>query len=179
MSTHVDLSLAKSEDEVLLIWARYLLGEVMRQRENQEEALTSRIYVFEKNDDGVSILPTRPDALLGLPSRPEPALAVLGEKAVGYLVMLPTAPIPEAAWAGLSPVLSKEQSAGIPLSVPTEILPFDKPYTLWLSAAFYSQTIERTFCAGLLDDKFSELKEIDGSFGGSLANLRGIGIRTA
>lgn len=179
MTPNVDLSQAQSEDEVFLIWSRYLLAQIIRQRECQEEAVTGQVFVFEKTENGVCILPTLPNAYLGMPARPEPAVAALTEQAVGYLVVLPTAPIPEMAWSGPSPTMSKEAARGIPISVPIEILPFDKPYDLWMSAALYTRTLERTFCAGLLGHKFGELKEVAGTFGGSLSNLRGIGVRTA
>ena len=178
-SLTVDLSPAESDDDVLLIWSRFLLQDLMARRERQEEAVTARILIYYKADDGTVILPTMVDAFLGHPASAQPALEVLTPDALGYLVILPTTPVPEAMWKGAAASISPQQVKEMPLRVPTEILPFDRPYTMWVSAALYTRTMERTFCTGFDGEKFSPLKEIEGAYGGALHHLHGIGILDA
>ena len=172
----VDLSQAKSEDDIVLLWSRHVIRELMARRERQEAAIVASMFIYTKAEDGTVVLPMGIDVLLGHPASAKPAIAALPPDALGYLVILPTMPIPEAMWKGAEATITPAEVKEMPLRVPTEILPFDKPYIMWVSAALYTRTMERTFCTGFDGERFSPLQEIEGAYGGALHHLHGIGI---
>lgn len=172
--TTVDLSGAKSLDEIAYLWSKFILSELMARRERQEAAVAPYIFTFEKIEDQPQ-LPIMPSAELGMPPRADAATHAIRPETYAYLVLFPGMPIPVATWEGTDAPMPPQEQAAIPLGVPTEIIDFSRPQVWWLNAAFVSDTIQATFCAGFDGETFGELKEIEGTHGGSLSSLCGIG----
>lgn len=177
-SQTVDLSKAKSLDEIAYLWAKFLLSELMARRERQEAALASCIFTFENVNNFVHV-PTSPTAVLGTPPQKDKALACLEPETYAYLVLVPGVPVPKEAWEGAEAPMSSQEQAEIPLGVPSELIDLSRPHIWWLNAVFVSPSIQATFCAGFDGETFTELREVAGTHGGAFSSLAGIGLPEA
>lgn len=173
-ATTVDLSTARSLDEIAYLWSKFILTELMARRERQEAAIAPYIFTFEEAN-GQPQLPVMPSAEIGMPPQASRALQALRPETYAYLVLFPGVPIPAAAWEGPSPTMPQQQRAEIPLGVPSVAIDLTKPHVWWLNAAFVSRGIQATFCAGFDGETFSPLQEVAGTHGGCLSSLAGIG----
>jgi len=166
----VDLSQAKSVEEVAAIWSVFLLKELMERRERQEAAIPSCIFTFELAGN-TPCLPVFPTKILTTPPDKLDAISGVSLDSFAYLAIVPGIPIPKADWDGDSPALTIQEQEQIPIGVPTELLQFDRSYVWWLTAVFVSKQVQTTYCAGFTGTQFSELKHVAGTHGGFLSSL--------
>lgn len=151
-------------DEIGLAWSRFLIDDLVEQREAQTRPLLAQIYTFEL-DDGIPGLPTLP--FLFIPEDVASALKIVGDpKTYAYLVVLPGLPVPKAKWSGSPGVAKGEQLLGMPQEIIEE---GDFPW--YLMALYNSPTKKMSFCGAFDGLKFTKINCIYGSYGGSLSDL--------
>lgn len=161
-----DLSDLSDPDEIALAWSKFLVEDLVEQREAKTRAITASVYTFEL-EDGVPCLPTLGEEFS--PDHPSSALKILNKNpnSYAYLAVLP----------GL-PILKEENSDGaaggsgrkLLLGIPPEIIdPGEFPW--FLMAVFVSASAQMTFCGAFNGEKFNTVRLIHGSYGGILANL--------
>jgi hypothetical protein len=160
-----DLQGLTKPDDIALAWARFLLNDIVEQREAQVRPVIPGVYVFGMEGTTPTVPsvpetfdPEDPSSLEGLIGRHEGAYA--------YLAVMPGLPIPKSEWGCAPTPAAKKQLLGVPTQI---IEPGDYPW--FLMAYFYSPSCQMTFCGAFDGSKFREIKCIYGTYGGRLPSL--------
>jgi len=170
----VDLSKASSLDDVAYLWSKFLISELIGRRERQEAAIAPYLFTFEKRE-GRPLLPITPSAALGTPPQVAEALKVMLPETFAYLVVVPGSPMASSTWETSDATMPSQEQAQIPLGIPEELIDRSRPHIWWFSAVFVSNTKQATFCAGFDGDTFTDIREVEGTYGGSFSSLGGLG----
>lgn len=151
-------------DDIALAWSKFLVEDLVEQREAKVRPIFASIFVFSK-DGEVPCLPTLPQEFS--PDNPESAKKILEDDptAYAYLAVLPGLPVPKTP----SGEYSGEPRKQI-LGIPPEVIDAGE-YPWFLMAVFVSPTKRMTFCGAFGGEKFNQVKLIHGSYGGFLSNL--------
>ena len=152
-------------DDIALAWAKFLLNDIVEQREAQVRPVIPGIYVFGMEGTTPTV-PSVPEVF-----DPETVSSLEGllarhEGAYAYLAVMPGLPIPKSEWSGASTPVAKKQLLGIPTQL---IETGDYPW--FLMAYFYSHSCQMTFCGAFDGSRFREIKCMYGTYGGCLPAL--------
>jgi hypothetical protein len=150
-------------DDIALAWARFLIEDIVEQREAKTRPVRPGVFVFTL-DGAVPELPTSP--LSFNPEDPASLDGILKDGAYAYLAVLPGLPVRRTEWSAQSVSQAKRQMLGLP---PEVIEAGEFPW--YLMAVFYSPSQKMTFCGAFDGERFTEVKCIHGSYGGLLADL--------
>jgi hypothetical protein len=164
-----DLTDLSDPDEIALAWSKFLVEDLVEQREAKTRAITASVYTFEL-EDGVPCLPTLGEEFS--PDHPASAMKILTQNpnSYAYLAVLPGLPLSkeEASELNCEPTGRKQRK--LVLGIPPEIIdPGEFPW--FLMAVFVSPSLQMTFCGAFDGDKFNTVRLIHGSYGGFLSNL--------
>jgi hypothetical protein len=154
-------------DEIGLAWSRFLIDDIVDQREAKTRPLLAAIFTFQI-EDGIPALPTLPH--LFLPEDLEAAKRITRRdpETYAYLVMLPGLPVPKAKWTQEPSAAKGEQLLGMPQEIIEE-----GTFPWYLMALYTSPTVKMSFCGAFDGEKFTKINCIHGSYGGSLSDLLG------
>lgn len=155
-------------DDVAYAWAKFLVDDIIEQREAQVRPVLPGVYVFELDDDGAVSVPTMP--ILFDPEKPESLVGILDEypRAFAYLGVMSGLPLPKVEWTGQAPTEAKKQMLGVPAHL---IEPGTFPW--YLMATFVSPSTKVTICAPFNGEKFGKVLSGYGLYGGALTSIFG------
>ena len=159
-----DLSDLSDPDEIALAWSKFLVEDLVEQREAKTRPIVASVYTFEL-EEGVPCLPTVGEGFS--PDIPASATQILlrNPNSYAYLAVLPGLPIPKGESSGEG-ASAKKKVLGIP---PEIISPGEFPW--FLMGVFVSPTLQMTFCGAFDGEKFLQVQLAHGSYGGFLADL--------
>ncbi len=165
-----DLSDLSDPDEIALAWSKFLVEDLVEQREAKTRAITASVYTFEL-EEGVPCLPTLGEEFS--PDNPASAAKILtrNPNSYAYLAVLPGLPMSkEEALGSDDPQVAERKQRKLVLGIPPEIIDSGE-FPWFLMAVFVSPSLHMTFCGAFDGDKFNTVRLIHGSYGGFLSNL--------
>lgn len=157
-------------DQKALRLSSQILRQCIDAREARTASVVASLVRFEKTE--ATQFHASKIRLSDFPTGEEVRNHLKGGDFFAYMLFLPGDPVSQKEWQGS---YSPQEQAQILMGIPESIIDSGE-YEFHLHGIFVSNSTQITFCAAFDGNVFLPMKRADGLFGGTAANLCGIGV---